>query len=291
MVYSVKDWKKAKQKQEGTDTPEMVARRLINLFRQMSHLDEHSVETFNKMLLDADSDALTALNSIPGGNEIQEYRRFLQNKGVGHTSSDSNKEGEEGPKDLKESIAAIEAKALPPAEALSPLWSTWGGNMSSAAATDHVLTETKIQSLATDVASCASQALSSIEKETLDRFDEYQTKIIRLLSSLVVDSDVQKMQTNLSATIDKISQVQEQQKQDLQAKQRTNKAHMCDVIRQRAIALLHGQSASFEQGAEPIVIEEMKEDRKPSSDQVAQLLRQQQNEAPKFSVRPIREDE
>ena len=286
MVYTIRDWKKAKQKKEGDETPIAVARRLINLFRQMAHLDDHSMEEFNKMLLAADAEALTALNSIPGGNELHEYRTYLRNKMSGNTNAIGDEEGSDEPVDM----TSMEASALPPAEALSPLWATWGGG-TSGASTDHVLTETKIQALAKDMSACASDALTSIEGEALSRYDEYQQKIIRLLESLVVDSDVQKMQTNLADTVEKIRQVQAQQKQDLQDRQRHNRALLCDTINQRALAILHGHATASLQTSDEVIIEEMSDANQPSSDQVAQLLRQQQNEAPKFSVQPVGEDE
>ena len=289
MVYTIRDWKKAKQKKEGDETPIAVARRLMNLFRQMAHLDDHSMEQFNQMLLAADAEALTALNSIPGGNELHEYRTYLRNKAAGANASGTA--GADDASDELVDITSMEAALLPPAEALSPLWSTWGGGAVGGASTDHVLTETKIQALAGDMSACAGETLASIEKDVLARYDDYQQKIIRLLESLVVDSDVQKMQTNLADTVEKIHQVQAQQKQDLQDSQRRNKAALCDTINQRAIAILHGQNASAQHTFDEVVIEEMTEADKPTSEQVAQLLRQQQNDAPKFSVQPVGEDE
>ena len=290
MVYTIRDWKKAKQKKEGDETAITVARRLINLFRQMSHLDDHSMEMFNKMLLEADSDALTAMNSIPGGSELHEYRKYLHNKMVGKQTG-LHTEGDDDAEDTATTVEALEALALPPAEALSPLWSTWGGGSGGGTSTDRILTETKIQAVAGDMSTCAAEALSAIEKEALERYDDYQKKIIRLLESLVVDSDVQKMQTSLTDTIEKIRQIQDQQKQDLQSRQRHNKAVVCDTINRRALAILHGQSLTGSHGSDEPVIEEMKEEKKPTSDQVAQLLRQQQSDAPKFSVQPVAEDE
>lgn len=288
MANTIKDWKKAKQKTEGDDTPVAVARRLMNLFRQMSHLDDHSVELFNQMLLAADSDALTVLNSIPGGSELQEYRTYLRGKMSGKATS-TTPEGEESADGVSD-VVSVEAAALPAAEALSPLWSTWGGG-SGASSTDHVLTETKIHALAKDMSTCAEDTLALIEAEALAHYDDYQQKIIRLLESLVVDSDVQKMQTNLADTVEKIHQIQTQQKQDLQDRQRRNKATLCDTINQRALAILRGQSVETPRGSEDVVIEEMTEANQPTSEQVAQLLRQQQTEAPKFSIQPIGEDE
>ncbi|MBO7332185.1 MAG: hypothetical protein J6U64_00790, partial [Alphaproteobacteria bacterium] len=82
MALDLKTWKKDFfEKEKNTETPDIVAQRLVNVYRQLSVLGEGCVPAFNKMLIDAGTpEVLVAMKGIPGGDELREYVDFVQNQ-------------------------------------------------------------------------------------------------------------------------------------------------------------------------------------------------------------------
>lgn len=79
------------QNNRGNDVSEQ-AQRLVNLYRHANLFGDNFPETFDKMLLSASPEVLTALNDIIGGPTVRRYYDYLNGKNtVQRTASEGDK--------------------------------------------------------------------------------------------------------------------------------------------------------------------------------------------------------
>ncbi|MDD4519968.1 MAG: hypothetical protein PHI50_03685 [Alphaproteobacteria bacterium] len=87
------------------ESPNLIAQRLINIFRQLHILNEEAIERYNQMLLSTPEEAIECLPSMPSGSEVREYLDFLrqkQNKGGESLSEEDFAKVEEKQKALRQ---------------------------------------------------------------------------------------------------------------------------------------------------------------------------------------------
>lgn len=204
MAMDLKTWKKDFfEKEKNTETPDIVAQRLVNVYRQLSVLGEASVPAFNKMLMDAGTpEVLVAMKGIPGGDELREYVDFVQNQEQVRQEEEQKEQNED----------AGTERLLPKAEEISPLWDMMtpiyaGGGGASGGG----VSTAQIYTLATRLNNAELSLLEAEYKKILAKVVQNNQQLMEIVSYLVIDSDIEKTQRNLKATLSKMNEVQQTQ--------------------------------------------------------------------------------
>lgn len=215
-----------KRKKKYEERPEDVAQRLANIYRQLYVMDEQATQKYNALLLETATDEiLTALKSIPAGEEIREYYAFLKksaNKGE-NGDEDLDEDEEDEDEDNTTDEAYINAN-LPKAEELSPLWQSFG----SVVATGTITAQPNIvvaqpSSVSANVSMPPQQPQQPVVKtvyveknvsldsdklkqDVTSLLNAYQERVMSSLKTIVIDSDIDKMHQNIKKAIDKVQQ-------------------------------------------------------------------------------------
>ncbi|MGN1063274.1 MAG: hypothetical protein ACI4QM_03010 [Alphaproteobacteria bacterium] len=113
-----------KQREKRQNSVGMEAKRLVNLYRQLSLFGADFLDTYNNMLLAASPEVQTALSDIIGGMVVRQYLEFLKGKQKNDETPDSEDNG---------SYAYQQKDAyLPDADDVTPFQMPFAGAMSSA---------------------------------------------------------------------------------------------------------------------------------------------------------------
>ena len=90
-------WEKkfSSEQTEEQESTNLVAQRLINIFRQLHILNEDAVQKYNNMLLQASPDVIKYLPSLPGGEEVREYLSFIKDGNTVNISKEEKKTQEQ----------------------------------------------------------------------------------------------------------------------------------------------------------------------------------------------------
>jgi len=202
-----------KRKKKNEERPEDIAQRLVNIYRQLYIMDEQTTQRYNALLLETATDEiLTALKTIPGGEEIREYYAFLR-------KVTSNDDTEQPLPDEKEDVsdAAFINMTLPKAEELSPLWQSFGSAVAMGAAPVSSVPVADAKPVVNTVTQPPVIKTVYVEKNVMLDSDKlkgdmssllsgYQDQVLSSLKGIVIDSDIEKMHQNIKKAIDKVQQ-------------------------------------------------------------------------------------
>lgn len=122
-------WEKkfSSEQTEEQESTNLVAQRLINIFRQLHILNEDAVQKYNNMLLQASPDVIKYLPSLPGGEEVREYLSFIKDGNTVNISKEEKKTQEqivspqEQPATDKQVSTDSKAEQQPAAEPKKPI--------------------------------------------------------------------------------------------------------------------------------------------------------------------------
>ena len=246
MALDITTWKKDFfEKEKGKETPEMVAQRLINIYHQLSVLGESSVPAFNKMLLDCTTPAvLIALKGLPGGEEVREYAEFVQNQEDHVAQEDEQQDEAEKPQ-----------KVLPTAEEVSPLWDMISPAYSGKEGGG--LSDAQVFTLSTRLNNSALSLLEAEYKKILSKIIQNNRELMEIVSYLVIDSDIDKTQKNLKATLDRMSEAEQSQIREMtkmlmqsgQVLSEKNKKTITSILQEN---LLTGETSKEDTSLQPM---------------------------------------
>lgn len=116
----LKSWKNEFQRQtQDPNSAVVIAKRLINLYRQVLTFGEDEANRFNYVLkTEVTPEVLMELHALPNGDEVRNYYNYLTEK------QNSDEEQDSGDSVDKEKL--LLKNYLPKSEELSPLWQTFG---------------------------------------------------------------------------------------------------------------------------------------------------------------------
>lgn len=197
---------------------DILAQRLINIYRQLGVLGADATEKYNQMLLkEVTPEVMVSFRSIPGGEEVREYYNFLS-----HTDDE---EAEENSTNAKTGLAL-----LPKAEQLSPLWENFGsaaggiGGLGGGNA-QNPIAMTVVDPIRASVVTASSAPAGSfasgvdvslLQQEIDDALTDGFNRIMEPLNFVVIDSNVDKMHQNLKKAKQEASEQFEGLKAQLQ---------------------------------------------------------------------------
>ena len=207
MALDLKTWKKDFfEKEKNTETPDIVAQRLVNVYRQLSVLGEGCVPAFNKMLIDAGTpEVLVAMKGIPGGDELREYVDFVQNQEqVRHEEEQQEQNDETGTERL-----------LPKAEEISPLWDMMTPVYAGGGGNGGGISSAQVYTLATRLNNVGLSLLEAEYKKILAKLIQNNQQLMEIASYLVIDSDIEKTQRNLKTVLSKMNETQQTQVREM----------------------------------------------------------------------------
>lgn len=207
MALDLKTWKKDFfEKEKNTETPDIVAQRLVNVYRQLSVLGEGCVPAFNKMLIDAGTpEVLVAMKGIPGGDELREYVDFVQNQEqVRHEEEQQEQNDETGTERL-----------LPKAEEISPLWDMMTPVYAGGGENGGGISSAQVYTLATRLNNVGLSLLEAEYKKILAKLIQNNQQLMEIASYLVIDSDIEKTQRNLKTVLSKMNETQQTQVREM----------------------------------------------------------------------------
>ena len=215
-----------KHKKKYEERPEDVAQRLANIYRQLYIMDEQTTQRYNAFLLETATDeVLTALKTIPAGEEIREYYTFLKKSASKGENDDETSEEDEDEEESGTTDEDYINANLPSAEELSPLWQSFGSIVATgavAAQPNIVMAQPSSVSLPMSANVAAPQqrqvvktvyveknvSLDSdkLKQDMTSLLNEYQDRVMSSLKTIVIDSDIDKMHQNIKKAIDKVQQ-------------------------------------------------------------------------------------
>jgi hypothetical protein len=111
-------WEKkfSEEKSEEQESTNLVAQRLINIFRQLHILNEEAIQKYNTMLLQASPDVIKYIPILPGGEELKEYLDYIKG-GASVSDAKEGKKPQESPLPAKSVLpSSPEEKKEQPAE-------------------------------------------------------------------------------------------------------------------------------------------------------------------------------
>lgn len=208
MALDLKAWKKDFfEKEKNTETPDIIAQRMVNVYRQLSVLGEASVPKFNKMLLDVGTpEVLVAMKGIPGGDELREYIEFVQNQEQTRQEDEQKEQNDE---------MGMEERLLPKAEEVSPLWDMMAPVYAGGISNERGISSSQIYTLITRLNNTEISLLETEYKKILAKVIQNNQQLMDIVSYLVIDSDIEKTQKNLKATLSKMNELQQTQVREM----------------------------------------------------------------------------
>ena len=191
-----------KQKKEQRSQTDLTAQQLINIYRQLNVLGGGATQKYNQQLIrEVNPDVLSALHSIPGGDEVREYYTFLTRTQLEETPS------------FEDSTNGL----LPSPEEISPIWETFGmgGGVSSQKpiameVVNPIRASVVATSLGAGIPVSNGQVVSSnvdfkaLHSEMSNAFEAKKNQIMQALNFIVIDSNIEKMHQNLKGAISQV---------------------------------------------------------------------------------------
>jgi len=191
-----------KQKKEQRSQTDLMAQQLINIYRQLNVLGGEATQKYNQQLIrEASPDVLSALHSIPGGDEVREYYTFLTRTQIEDVSS-----FDDGTNGL-----------LPAPEEISPIWETFGmggGVSSQKPIAMEVVNPIRASVVATSLGGgmpvsngavvSSNVDFQALHSEMSNAFEAKKNQIMQALNFIVIDSNIEKMHQNLKGAISQV---------------------------------------------------------------------------------------
>ena len=209
-----------KRKKGLRSEADITAQQLTNIYRQLAILGDNATQRYNQQLIkDVNPEVLTALRTIPGGEEVRDYYSFLTHTEI-EDSDDSYLRTEEN----------VINNLLPKPEQMSPIWESFGmSGLAAGTNTQKPIPMTVVNPIRASVVTAnggTSGTENIVIKQSdvdftglLDKlniaFEKQKTDVMQALKFIVIDSNIEKMHQNLKNAIIRVSEAMDNLKDEM----------------------------------------------------------------------------
>lgn len=213
-----------KRKKGLRSEADITAQQLTNIYRQLAILGDNATQRYNQQLIkDVNPEVLTALRTIPGGEEVRDYYSFLTHTEI-EDSDGSYLQTEEN----------VINNLLPKPEQMSPIWESFGmSGLAAGTNTQKPIPMTVVNPIRASVVtangstngiSAASENIVIKQSDVdftglLDKlniaFEKQKTDVMQALNFIVIDSNIEKMHQNLKNAIIRVSEAMDNLKDEM----------------------------------------------------------------------------
>lgn len=213
-----------KRKKGLRSEADITAQQLTNIYRQLAILGDNATQRYNQQLIkEVNPEVLTALRTIPGGEEVRDYYSFLTHTEI-EDSDGSYLQTEEN----------VINNLLPKPEQMSPIWESFGmSGLAAGTNTQKPIPMTVVNPIRASVvtANGSTNGISAgsenivIKQSDVDftglldklniAFEKQKTDVMQALNFIVIDSNIEKMHQNLKNAIIRVSEAMDNLKDEL----------------------------------------------------------------------------